>query len=182
MSIETELRRATDDAQRSADGGCDLLKQLKELPRVAPIAGSFYRTLDGSILYIARVHKACQCSTCKMMRAARSGQLPPGLAEMMQNMGATPIGIAAVPQEAEGEGSEHDEAAPEHYVAIVIRGGHGLHEYNGEEPGEAVVLDAMGLVLLPDDKKAGVSSSCRELVGFAGLSLERELKCKLVDA
>jgi hypothetical protein len=150
-------------AQRIADSADAYIAAMAAAPRPQVNVGGFYRCFDGSVVYIARRKTECQCAQCR----GRAAGMPAVMAAIMEQI---------APQSIPEHEAKPDDEEPR-YIAVVIRGGHLLKGYSGEEPGDRYIIDKNGWVALPElDAGTPTEAVSAVFLSMAGLSLQTELR------
>jgi hypothetical protein len=164
-------RRAAEGFRDAADA---YLQAVEATPRPAVEVGAFYVTFDRSLVYVARAVTQCKCPRCT--GGPQHVMLLGGLALPIELPTFAPAADSDAPA------AEHNpDEAPRKFVCSILRGGHGIKEIRGEEPGDNFVIDAEGFTVMganPNPINEVVSSG---QLGLAGLSLCRRVNLKVVE-
>jgi hypothetical protein len=157
------LHIVKDVGTRLAESADGYLGMMESESRPVVAIGEFYSTFDGSVSYVARRKSKCTCPVC-------NGKAIKG-----------PFGfMIAIPEEMQEQFNEShkvdDDNDPE-FVVLVIRGGHGIKDLSGGEPGDEYIVNDEGLVIMGSLKKE--DAIAKTFVAMAGLSLRRHIKVKI---
>jgi hypothetical protein len=170
MTAVQMMRHVSAAAARMAESAGRYIDVMEAEPRPEVKPGEFYVTFDYSLAYIARRNSRCRCPACTGKVANLMGlqiTLPPEFAQAMEQR--------------QQEAAEHEEAKEKLYVAIILRGGHGVKDLQGEQPGDRYLVNGEGWTVFskPDDETKGVTSTSQ--LAMSGLSLRRRIQVRIEE-
>lgn len=154
-------------APKIAEAAAGYLELMESEPRPRIVVGGFYHTFDGSFVYVAKRHTACKCAACTGRQST-------------MNFG--PFSIVAQMMGAQGDDHEDAGAGPERYVILLLRGGHGIKDLPGEEPGERFTVDAAGWTNFGELDATTAGMASRQWLGVCGLSLRRKVEVHILES
>ena len=166
LPVKTVVARFAKAAQIMAESATGYQQMLDDYAGDRPKIeiGGFYSTYNGSTVYIARRDQKCTCPTCQTRLV--------GLQFLLSLTGADVPEATHAQEYAKG---------PPVYVAVVIKGGHGLKDVVGEEPGDGYKVDQEGLIVgLPDVEDHDCDLRAVHLA-MVGLCLKKRLKVEIKE-
>lgn len=140
--------------------------------KLYPSVGKQYRTYNKSVVHvIAEIPDECNCPRCTANRQQM---------QMAQSFAKT-LGIQLVPV---NDKDQDDEEHENIFRVVVLSGGHGIEQLEGEKPGECYSVDRHGIVRGIAQQLSGDCTqdvlSYRLLI-LAGMSLWKEQKTVCED-
>lgn len=136
-------------AESFLENAREYIERLGTLPILKLKAGKFFSTIDGSIIQILNKLEPGTCPGCGSNHgtdalASIRAQMQKAMEQITGERAHVHIERIDGDDPDETDGSDD----PVMWKALVIRGGHGHKRLTGEKPGELILLDGAGLVVV----------------------------------